>query len=455
MNKVNNQKTPAVIFVHGFGSSVACWDKLIELLEKDSRVKERFLIPLRRFPYYTPCFNFHLLLGRIPRIEEIAQELRGFIDSHEFHGRELTLVGHSQGGLIILSYLADMVAAGRGQCLSSIRQVILVATPLLGSTLFPLFRKLLSYLFFNPQERALRVLDPYIADLRTRVQTQIVAAREMEPSGWPIPIRSFYGDHDGIVLEASARGPFNEAMPLPADHFSIIRPKDADDRRYTAIVNALLEPLGHANVFEIDLYEISLTVEPREKKDYTVSHGNKSRTVTCDNWAKIVQSVTFSRNNRCRSQYTLRYFTKNDGFIDEPTMSYTNEAPGDEKAQYDDYGHTVISKFTPEPGKTYRLELEVYKGFDEGERNLARRLVRPGYYKVVKLLLNLKRYVDEGYTVSGSPQFSVDNKYDKSASSRHNEEPMEGKKIDAGVWQWEINNIREGVLRLTWDVRRY
>jgi hypothetical protein len=259
----------------------------------------------------------------------------------------------------------------------------------------------------------------------------------------------------GVVLDASARGPFNKAEPLPGDHFSIIRPKDAEDRRYTAIEDALLEPVGHVNVFEIDLYEISLTAEPREIKSETASPTNTSRTVTCDNWAKIVQSVTFSRNNLCRSQYMLRYLTKNDGFIKKPTMSYFNEAPDDETKQYDDTGVVVISKFTPELSKRYRLEFEVYKGFDEGARNLARRLMRPGYYKVVKLLLNLGRYVYEGYTVSRIPQLSVDNRYHISASSHHTEEPMEGNKIDAGVWEWKINNIREGVLRLTWDVCRH
>lgn len=49
---------------------------------------------------------------------------------------------------------------------------------------------------------------------------------------------------------------------------------------------------------------------------------------------------------------------------------------------------------------------------------------------------------------------SVDNKYDRSASPQHFESPVPGQAVEPGVWQWELKAIREGVVRLTWDVRR-
>ena len=143
------------------------------------------------------------------------------------------------------------------------------------------------------------------------------------------------------------------------------------------------------------------------------------------------------------------------GFITEPNMFYSDETPGDIKAEYDVTGTVVNSRFTPKPGALYKIAFEVYKGFDSNERNLARRLFGPGYYKVVRLRLNLKRYVDEGYTVSGSPKLSVDYKYQKSASNDHFGTTIERTTIAPGVWQWEINKIRNGVLRLTWDVCRH
>ena len=50
------------------------------------------------------------LLGRIPRLQEIGRSLADEIDSPAYRGRPLTLVGHSQGGLVILSYLSDVLS---------------------------------------------------------------------------------------------------------------------------------------------------------------------------------------------------------------------------------------------------------------------------------------------------------------------------------------------------------
>lgn len=347
-----------------------------------------------------------------------------------------------------------MVSAGNGQKLSPIRQVILIATPLHGSGFLSFWRKLFSRFIDNPQERQLRVLNPDMSVIMARVQRQVVAAQAPGATSYPVPIRLFYGQSDGIVSEASARGGFTEATPLPGNHSSVIRPPTTTDRRYTAIAEALLEPVGHPNVFEVALCEISLTVEPRDKKSYSFSYENGvARTVECDNWARIIQAVTFSQKNLCRSQYEFSYGTKQQGLI-KKTTSYVDESPGDIRAPYDDTGRSVISRFTPEAGKTYTFELEVYKGFDEGQRNIARRLFKPSYYKIVRVQVDLKRYLAESYVVSEVPRMSIDNRYDQSASSRHFEAAMEGQSTEAGVWRWEAQGIREGVVRLTWDLTR-
>jgi pimeloyl-ACP methyl ester carboxylesterase len=444
-------KRPAVVFVHGILSSEACWDELVGLLKKDPRIANRFL--LRRFGYDAAPFKLDPRL-RIPRLQEIGRALEGFLGSTELHGRQITLVGHSQGGLAILSYLADVVSSGKGEKLSAIRQVILIAPPLQGSTLVSGVRKLISRYVDNPQERQLRVLNPDMSTIMAHIQEQIVAATEPDKATYPVPIRLFYGQSDGIVPEASARGGFTKATPLPGDHSSVIRPSNASDRRYTAIAEALLEPVGHPNVFEVELYEISLTVEPREKKAYSFSYERgESKTVECDNWARLVQAVTFSKGNQCTSPYEFRYATKQHGII-KATTSYVDETPGDERTPYEDSRESFITRFKPAPEKTYRFELEVYKGFDEGQRNIARRLVRPAYYQNVMVRLNLKAYLDGGFVVSRYPEMSVDTQYKVSANPQHFETPTKGKEIESGIWRWELHDIREGVVRVTWDVAR-
>src|SRR4051812_23657445 len=121
MSANQTAKTPAVIFVHGIGSSEACWDQLIALLKKDAALQGRFIF--ERFGYDTAAFRLDPKL-RIARLEEIGRGLAAFVQGTQFSDREITLVGHSQGGLNILSYLADEVASGQAKTLAAVRQVI-------------------------------------------------------------------------------------------------------------------------------------------------------------------------------------------------------------------------------------------------------------------------------------------------------------------------------------------
>lgn len=438
-----------VVFIHGIRSSEKCWDELVGLLKDDLRIKGRFV--LRRFGYDASSFKVDPRL-RIPQLEEVGRALGGFLESAELRGRQITLVGHSQGGLVILSYLSDMVSAGRGLELSRIRQAILIATPLLGSKFFELVRVFLSRVIDNPQERELRVLNPNMSAIVSRVQGQIVGAREVSASHCPIPIQLFSGLTDAIVPEASARGTFPEVTPLRGDHSTVIRPLGRTDSRYIGIVEAILEPVGHPSVFEVERYDIGLTVEPRARKSYRVSYDEGPvREIECDNWARLTQTVTLSKKNRCRSHYEFSYITKQEGLI-KATTSYVEEAPADIRAPYVDSGRSIISRFTPEPGKTYKCELEIYKGFDPEQRNIARRLHRPAYYQTIAVRLDLTRYLDGGHELTGVPELSIDNRYDVSASNSHVETTTLGER-QGHVWEWALHDIREGVVRVTWDVQ--
>src|SRR5688572_3438984 len=248
MHKENKETKAAILFVHGFGGSGKAWDKLQSLLVKDDRINSTY--ELRLFEYPTPWINFNPF-HRIPRIQEIARSLREFIDSPDFYGKELTLVGHSQGGLVIQSFISEILSAGKGERLDSVRQVILFATPNLGSAFVSPLRKLMSILFLNPQERALRVLDPEIADIRAVIAERVVNAKASTATQWPLPFHVFYGISDQVVLEASARGPFGEdnVTRLNADHFTILEPENSQDMRYIKFVEALIEPYGHVNIF--------------------------------------------------------------------------------------------------------------------------------------------------------------------------------------------------------------
>ncbi len=456
MGKEKGETKAVILFVHGFGSSGKCWDKLRTLLAEDNRINSRY--ELRCFEYPTAWFGinpFH----RIPRIQEIARSLRELIDSPDFYERELTLVGHSQGGLVIQSYLSQILSAGEGERLDSVRQVILFATPNLGSTFISPLRKLMSILVFNPQERLLRVLEPEIAEIRTVITERVVNAKASTSTAWPIPIHIFYGLRDRVVAEASARGTFGEKniTPLDADHFTILNPKDSQDMRYLEFVEALIEPSGHVNVFEVTRYETKIKVEPSLKKqEHEWKHGDTIRTVHSNNICYIDRSVRFSRKNRCvNPPFTIRYSTRHGGFLKYKT-SHVNEANPEEKGKYDDYGNEVIFRFTPRPGETYDLKVEVYGGFGKDQRDVHFHLGRDSYFKERGYTLDLSGYVALGYSISQVPKLYFhpnDPGHGELCNQRGIGRDVEPTEIDqGGIWRWELARVRQGVVDIVWDI---
>jgi pimeloyl-ACP methyl ester carboxylesterase len=445
------------VFVHGFGSDASCWDNLLGLLRGDPRVAARF--DLTCFSYTTPWFNLHFL-RRIPEISDIGQQLRTFLDQPSFRAYpEITLVGHSQGGLVIQSYLADRLVAEKGHELRRIRQVLLIATPNLGSTLLSPARKFVSLFFTNPQERALRVFNKEIATITNRIAERLVGAAEREPGRWPVPVQAFYGDQDRIVTEPSARGPFDleNTASIPGDHFSVIRPQTAEDPQYRILADALLEPAGHRHQYEIDRFEAAIRVEPAgDGGEFEVKHGAVTRIVQSDNVARVGRAATFSRKNRCTEPFMIRYRTKNQGYID-PAISHPNEAEPLELSRWDDTGSEYTFRFRPAGGETYSLSVKVYKGFDPGHRDVHFHLGNRSYYKEFRCTLDLTAYKEAGWNVSREPRLffhprdTGDHELCKLRGVMQN--PLAWVEFDpAGIWRWKIHNIMEGVIDLAWDV---
>lgn len=449
------EKKSVIIFVHGFGSSNSCWNQLISLLNQDERIIREF--EFKFFEYTSGWFEFNPL-RKIPPLHELSDSLRAFIDSPDFDDRELILVGHSQGGLVIQSYLAKMLEAAKGEILRNLRQVILLATPNLGSTFLSWIRKLLSkFFFFTPQERSLRVLDDGIAQIREIIIERIVGAKKRSSTTWPIPIHSFYGTRDGVVPSVSAKTPFTYVTALDADHFSIIRPKNDQDRCYIEFVEALLEPAGHAYIFEVDSYETIVTTEPNlSGKEYLCKYGNKSRDVQTDNVGYMERRVKFSRKNQCKLPFTLKYRATEEGGCVEYAASQENEAEPEEIGRYLDQGEEIIFKFTPEANKIYWMKVKTYGGFGIGNQYICFHLEKDGYCKTRYYKLDLTHYLSAGYVITKTPQlfFTLED-----PAHHHVHQPKdpstEVKPIrhdHSGIWEWEIKHVWEGLAYLYWEV---
>ena len=213
-----------------------------------------------------------------------------------------------------------------------------------------------------------------------------------------------------------------------------------------------------AGLHAIDLYDIRIVVKPLARCGQLVTalvrHGTHERGIECDNIATISRQVTFAPRTRSTSPYTLRYLTRNCGFITEPKTSSSNEASSAERARYNDYGNEVVYRFVPQPGKTYTMDFDVLKGFDPGHRNVHFHLPSDARFAKVCLTIDLSSYSANEWTVH-PPQayFSDADPSDHSIDSLlWLSESLRKARTTRRTWRWEEHKLKGGVIGAAWDV---
>jgi pimeloyl-ACP methyl ester carboxylesterase len=444
-----------VLFVHGFSSSSKSWGPMLALLDGDERIRSRYELATWGYPTKWVELN---ILGRIPRLQELGRALGDELDSPRYRDRPRTLVGHSQGGLVIQTYFAERLQSGRGPTLRNVRQAIFFATPNEGSTTGMNLRRLASTLLTNPQEVTLRVLNPDVADLRAVIRERIVAATRDSEVSWRVPIHAFCGLQDNVVPEASARGSFDSVRRVPGTHFSIIKPDTRDDPRYARFADLLLDPGGHAHRFEIDHYETVIRVEPRAREVIQTATPRNQRMVEFSSRGTIRRQARFSAGNRCGDPFTIQYGTRKDGYVVGHT-THPNQAPAAAQGRWEDTGTYFRFDFTPEPGQVYGLTVDVYKGFEEGERDVHFHLGDHSTYRAMRYELDLSAYVATGYVVSQGPHFYLhpeDHEHGELCQTRGAREPLPvGSQTREGIYRWDLPEVRKGIVDLVWDVARH
>ena len=149
-----------VVFVHGFLSKPDVWKSFTDRLKVDKDFPPEQYTFLT-FLYPTEFFEWNPA-KRIAKVNDLGNNLGAFLDTRCPSG-SLILVGHSMGGLVIQSLLAQKISNGCGEDLARIRSVVFFATPNRGSLALNETRSFLSHFRSNPQEEDLRVLNPDVA----------------------------------------------------------------------------------------------------------------------------------------------------------------------------------------------------------------------------------------------------------------------------------------------------
>src|SRR5688572_2782068 len=200
----------AIFFVHGFNSSRETWRPLLMLLEQDQVITAEF--DLHTFSYET-AFGAMPVVRRLPTLDEAGKSLAATLTA-ELVGPDgsdryidMTLVGHSMGGLIIQSALLALLSpSGSMRTVDHVRQVMLFATPNFGSTTLGKLRSVVSQFMANPQERALRLFSADGTRIHNAIRDRVITARRRARDQYPIPFYCFWGRTDAIVNPESAVG---------------------------------------------------------------------------------------------------------------------------------------------------------------------------------------------------------------------------------------------------------
>ena len=408
--------TSLVIFVHGFNSGPECWDTLTTLMKGDAALTSQF---------HWECFDYQSkvlkglfnMLSKVPDFDDITAKLDQYL-CERFNApyEELFLVGHSQGGLIIQAWL-EKVIIDDARRLKTLRESIFLCTPTLGSTIATGARNVVFSLLSNPQERRLRVLDPVVAKTRRLVEERIVETSLRDSGHWTTPILSIWGQDDNVVSAVAAQASFDNVLTVDGDHSSVLKPVDRKDDRYTVLIGALLNPVGHRHVFEVERYETVIAVAPLADPNYVAKRGTLVENKQSDNYGSVTRRISFSAANTCVDLFRLNYQTGPAGFLqasfDEVGRKMgdappANEAPGDMAERWLRGENDITYDFRPVKGKTYEQVVEIWSGFDAGKRDVHFHFDGSARIREYRFTVDLTAYVAKGWTVSQSPKVYVD-----------------------------------------------
>lgn len=212
-----------ILFVHGLGSNaLATWKAIYDLCKQDPNLEQ---YTLAVFEY--PTKKFRPVLGS-PSISliDLAKGLQTEIRVR-FSGRDVTLVGHSMGGLVVRQYLAGEASDGS----THQTRAFLYAVPNRGAPLASAGSAV------SANNRHLEILRPDDEILR-RLNADWERLRVFDT----FQVRHAVAGQDEVV-------PISSALPVGDDdhdflptftHSTVVAPTEPDDIRYLVLRNFLL-----------------------------------------------------------------------------------------------------------------------------------------------------------------------------------------------------------------------
>ena len=164
--------------------------------------------------------------------------------------------------------------------------------------------------------------------------------------------------------------------------------------------------------------------------------------------------MTFSSKNRCRDRCIIPYLTNPEGFVRPISADFIETLALKERTRYEMHGREFNFTFTPDAGKTHGVTIEIFKGFDEGNRKIHFHLGSSSYYHMLAYTLDLSAYLKAGFRIGQPPRLYFEDTEDHRCEDIWTSRCVEATATDnEGSWHWELYNVRQGAVGLSWDVR--
>ena len=240
--------TDMIVLVHGLiGDIVTTWGKFPALLASDPYLPKMDILL---------CGYRSRLLRWDPEITVVGKRLISELETQIQGDHRLFLVGHSMGGLVILSGLVDACRDGFAQRspVKNVDWLTLYASPTMGSEaaaayrflvrflqVLPIPTRFLAWFFASRQVRQL-ARGPYIDTLNREVNQHLYCADVDSGDANRkrfLHVRVVVGDEDRVVAKTSGLGQFHRlpAKLVTGTHKTMKEPEHHHDSRYLALTN--------------------------------------------------------------------------------------------------------------------------------------------------------------------------------------------------------------------------
>lgn len=271
-------------FVHGFGGSKGTWDKCPVLISDDPGLPA---LKLHEFGYKSGLKPF------APDIKKVSQLLLGRI-GQEFEnnaGIPLFLAAHSMGGVVVNTAIVDQLAKDKGlqYPLVSLRGVCYFASPLVGAAfamkakgaknIFVAVARAFGLLVPKLEQKQLNDLamaTTLVSDTHAVFLRRVLHANASDARNLQVVTRHVLGNRDMVVKDhegiAFMQGDRHREIWSDADHRSICKPKDRQDRGYI-----VLREVVHSGYFKYWDAALQAKMQGSESAYESVTHWYKLR----------------------------------------------------------------------------------------------------------------------------------------------------------------------------------